>query len=93
MKKGKDKYLDKFQERFNVQVQAAEGYGCKFGTEQVLLNTDSMWNTQNTAEKQDAANIAAVKKRWREGFLAYGFTSALSDKFDCYKKDLKASYS
>ena len=44
IKQGKDEYLDKFQERFNAQVDAAEGYGCEFGTKKVLWDTDAEWN-------------------------------------------------
>ena len=34
-----------------------------------------------------------MQERCREKLLAYGFTSGLSERFDAYKKDLKANYS
>ena len=43
MKQGKGEYFDCFQERFNIMVEAAEGYGCVFGSEQVLGETDERW--------------------------------------------------
>ena len=93
LKQGKDEYLDKFQERFNVLVEAAEGYGCEFGREKVLWNTDPVYSTLSPSEKQDPDHQKDVSKACRERLLAYGFISALSDRFDRYKKDLKASYS
>ena len=33
MVQGSNEFLEKFQERFNIVGEAAEGYGCRFGTE------------------------------------------------------------
>ena len=82
MKQGKDEFLDKFQERFNVLVEAAEGYGCEFGKEKVLWDHDPVYSNLTRSEKADPVNIAEVKKVCREKPLAYGFTSTLSDRFD-----------
>ena len=62
IKQGKDEYLDKFQERFNVLVEAAEGYGCEFGLEKVLWNTDPVYSSLTPAEKQEAAHQRDVSK-------------------------------
>ena len=86
MRQGKNEFLDRFQERFNVLIEAAEGYGCRFGSEEVLWNTDQMWKTLTEDQKKDETNRVEVQERCRERLLAYGFTSAFSDCFDIYKK-------
>ena len=61
-KQGNDEFLDKFQERFNVAIEAAEGYGCEFGTEDKLWNTDILWNCLSDSEKLDPMNVKEVKE-------------------------------
>ena len=84
--------IDKFQERVNVQVEAAEGYGCEFGADKTLWDTDPICQSLTAAEKVLADNIREVKERCHDTLLGYGFYQALNGKFDKYKKDLKASY-
>ena len=79
MKQGKDEFLDKFQERFNVVVEAAEGYGCEFGSEQILWKTDPVYASLTPSEQADPENKKDVQKACRERLIAYGFTNALSD--------------
>ena len=93
MKQGKGEFLDRFQESFNIMVEVVEGYGCVFGSEQVLWETDERWKILLDHEKEQEAEIQGVTERSRERLLAYGFTSALSDRFDAFKKELKADYS
>ena len=38
-KQGKGEFLDKFQEQFNALIEAADGYSCCFGIEEVLWET------------------------------------------------------
>ena len=92
-KQGSNEFLDRFQERFNIMVEAAEGYGSVFGSEEVLWETDDTWKVLTDSEKQQAIEIEGVKARCRERLLAYGFTSALSNRFDAFKKGLQADYS
>ena len=88
----RNEFLDRFQERFNCVIEAAEGYGCRFGCEEVLWETDEAWSLLTVDEKKDKDEIKAVKSRCREGLLAYGFTSCLGERFGIYKKSLKADY-
>ena len=91
-KQDKNEFLDRFQERFNVIIEAAEGYGCHFGCEEVLWDTDDCWNQLSNAERETQNEKDGVKARCREGLLAYGFTSCLGERFSMYKKSLKADY-
>ena len=93
MVQGSNEFLDKFQERLNIVVEAAEGYGCRFGTEEVLWETEQQWRSLSQAQKSDESQISAVQERCREALLSYGFTQALSERYDAYKKGLRASYS
>ena len=65
-KQGKSEFLDKYQERFNVMIEAAEGYGCRFGHEETLWEKDERWSMlaldgqadpkEMRVSKQDAVN-------------------------------------
>ena len=93
MMQGSHEFLDKFQERFNIVVEAAEGYGCIFGSEEILWETDPRWKSLSDLEKADPDEREKVQSRCREALLSYSFTQALSDRYDAYKKSLRASYS
>ena len=90
---GSNEFLDKFQERFNIVVEAAEGYGCRFGTEEILWETDARWRSLSVIQRSEQDEKEGVQARCRESLLSYGFTQALSDRYDAYKKSLRASYS
>ena len=66
MVQGSNEFLDKFQERFNIVVEATEGYGCRFGTEEVLWETDHKWKSLTEAQKKDEGQRTAVQERCRE---------------------------
>ena len=46
----------------------------------------------NPTEKRIPAEREGVQDRCREALLAYGLTSCLSERYDIYKKGLKADY-
>lgn len=93
LKQGKDEFLDQYQERVIVTVEAAEGYGCVFGTEEALWKTDDIYKGLTDDEKKEDDNIKNVTKQSRERLILYGFINGLNDRFDKYKKELKANYS
>ena len=92
-KQNRGEFLDKFQERFNVIVEAAEGYGCRFGSEEVLWERDRIWSNLTEDEREIPREKKEVQERYREKLLVYGCTSGLGERFDAYKKDLRANYS
>ena len=59
----------------------------------MLWETDAVGRTLSNANKGDPQHQLEVQQRCKERLLAYGVTNALSDRFDIYKKDLKANYS
>lgn len=91
-KQSKSEFLDRYRERFNVTIEAAEGYGCRFGHEEALWEKDERWMTLGPVQRADSDEIQGVKERCREALLAYGFTSSLGDRFEIYKKGLRADY-
>ena len=93
MTQGNNEFLYKFQEHFNIIVEGAEGYGCRFGMEEVLWEHDPAWMALTDAQKASNANRDAIQAKCREALLSYGFTQALSDRYDVFKKSLRASYS
>ena len=63
MVQGNNEFLDKFQEQFNVVVEAAEDYGCRFGTEEVLWETDPVWSALSNVETRDPTNRQRVQEK------------------------------
>ena len=52
-----------------------------------------MWRSLSDTQRKSDQEIEGVQSRCRESLLSYGFTQALSDRYDAYKKSLRASYS